>query len=250
VLSNFKPLGTVQRREYVRIPERLPVRYRLLSGSKGGGQFLNGTTNDLSGGGAQLVVRHCKPEVGDLMEMELLLPAEKPVCAVGQVVRVAQPSLPMLNCRTIAIQFTDINPAERDRIIRYVFKRQSEMLDSRRSFVRIKHRVEVSYRRPNKHSFEKGYTIDMSTGGLRLVALSDENFKVGDVLDIWIILSSSTIIGATGEIVWIANGKQPSDNEKQIGLKFTKIDLESRTALAEFLSCAQTADNQLDIKAA
>ncbi|MCL6518692.1 MAG: flagellar brake protein [Armatimonadetes bacterium] len=250
VLSNFKAIGTVQRREYVRVLQKLPIRYRPLSGPKGGGPWFNGITNDLSGGGVQLTVRHCGLEVGDLLEIELFLPGEEPISAVGQVVRSTQGYFSILSGQTIGIKFTEIDSAERDRIVRYVFKKQSEMLDSRRSFVRVRQRVEVSYRRSNKHSFERGYTLDMSTGGLRLVALSGESFNTGDILDIWIVLSNSTIIGATGEVVWVGNGKETSAQEQQIGIKFTKIDSESRALLADFLSGARTEDNQLDDKAA
>jgi hypothetical protein len=48
-------LGPVQRRDFVRVPDRLPVRFRLDDGQDSVRPWWAGITRDISGGGAKII---------------------------------------------------------------------------------------------------------------------------------------------------------------------------------------------------
>jgi PilZ domain len=102
----------VQRREFVRVAATLPS---LLEAIGEDGEPEEGTTIDLSGGGAMLRLRGGRAAAGDAVRVAFELPEEPPVVAIGRVSRSDRDMLSMA--------FDRIPPSDRERLIRFVFSR-------------------------------------------------------------------------------------------------------------------------------
>lgn len=112
----------VQRRNYVRLDDNIPVTiYKLQEEDLTG---FDTVTKDISGGGVRLEIPHAY-ELGTELELHLKLPAAR-IVAVGKVVRCLQLEAPKKGYN-IGIQFTIIEERDRDRIIKYIFDRQREL---------------------------------------------------------------------------------------------------------------------------
>jgi len=124
----------VQRREYVRWPVSLPVTVTVPGGADG----VEGRVLDLSGGGMAVSLPAGREwQQGEEVQVRLQLCPDRPgevVEARARVVRAwnaeasapARPSAPRR--QRVALEFTDIAPAAREAIIRYIFARQREFL--------------------------------------------------------------------------------------------------------------------------
>ncbi len=225
VVANFRDLGIIQRREYVRIRQKLFVRYRAESGRDSLGPWCDAVTSDVSGGGIQLVTTQTdRIAVGDFIEVELFLPDEKPVRAVARVLRVSGSRGRVASSVSLGVQFVQIHPAEQSRIVRYVFKKESEMLDAHREFVPCRQRATIAYERGEGEVCErKGYVREMSMGGVRMAVPDADDLSVGDSLEISIGLGGSGTVKARCEVISLRAGEKGSAREYQIGLKFVKL---------------------------
>lgn len=83
-----------------------------------------GTTTDLSGGGLMF---RCNTvmKLGEQIEITVFL-GEETVKAVGKVVRFVQMPAHTKYKYSVGLEFTEINEKERDKIIKYIFKKQLE----------------------------------------------------------------------------------------------------------------------------
>jgi c-di-GMP-binding flagellar brake protein YcgR len=122
ILEKPQKINRSQRREFVRFGARLPFRYSLFDGL----ETLDANTADISGGGISFTTP-VPPREGSQMRLELELPGEKPVKAVGSVVRVADRSGPIKKRYKVGVTFLVIEEKDRDRIIKYIFARQREL---------------------------------------------------------------------------------------------------------------------------
>jgi len=130
ILSEFADLGMLQRRAYERVPDELPVRLRPEARFDVG--WARGITRDIGGGGVHLVADgNAELQVGDFVEIELVLPGEKPISGVARIVR----SSPVPGSRKlrVALQFGLMDPSERSRIINYVRRKMAEFGRRRRA---------------------------------------------------------------------------------------------------------------------
>lgn len=130
VLSDFQDLGKLQRREYVRVSDKLHVRYRRDTGNKDGEPWSQATANNVSGGGVHIACdRSACIQEKDFAEVEMCLPGCEPLYAIGRVVRVW--SVPG-SSTNMGIEFVQIHPAERRKIVQYVQKKQAVVAASQK----------------------------------------------------------------------------------------------------------------------
>jgi len=118
----------VQRRNYVRVPILLNVTYKL----KDGEAVYNTYTKDISGGGAKIVL----PEylrIRDVIQMRIELPfPESPIDCEGEIVwidkeeRVSGTRSEEIICA--GVKFTLIDEKERERLIRFLFNYQRNLI--------------------------------------------------------------------------------------------------------------------------
>jgi c-di-GMP-binding flagellar brake protein YcgR len=237
VLTDFNDLGAIQRRHYVRIPQKLPVRYRKDTGVDSLSPWFDAVTADISGGGLRLITN--SPEqikVGDFLEIELFLPDEKPIHAVANVVRVS--GGPSLTSTAVGVQFVEIHPADRDRIVGFVFRKETEMGDVRRVSIRSRERVQVSYRKANSQSaWCEGHTFDMSTDGIRIATVDKSVWQAGDLLEIELDIPGIGTVKAVGQVIWNESDSKVSKGSdgSHIEVRFTKISNKSKKAIRAFL---------------
>lgn len=129
-------LESCDRRQFFRLPTALRPRsvYRLVveggAGSPPSEELsptVECTVVDLSEGGCCLSTRDPSVEVGERLGIELDLPQVGRVLARLRVVGIEEPTRERRN-RRLHCQFVDISLANRDRIARFLVRRQLEML--------------------------------------------------------------------------------------------------------------------------
>ncbi|MBI4509207.1 MAG: PilZ domain-containing protein [Deltaproteobacteria bacterium] len=127
LLSLPEQVRSIQRREHVRVEERLPFTFTIVTGTRTK-VALAGETRDISGGGLRCNAETSptvKLAVGVEGDVLLCLPDEMPIRCLAKVVR----------CQTIgppgrlefSIQFLNIPERERSRVIRHVFACQRDL---------------------------------------------------------------------------------------------------------------------------
>jgi c-di-GMP-binding flagellar brake protein YcgR len=126
----FLDMRVLQRREYVRIADKVPVRFRKEERFNMFGPWSVGVTKDISGGGLQIVGKHSGDIAAeDFVEIELSLADGKPAQAIARVVRISSWGAGASN---FAVQFVQIHPADRRQIVQYVMSRQSASIETDR----------------------------------------------------------------------------------------------------------------------
>lgn len=118
----------VQRRSYVRVPILLNVMYRI----KGDEKIYTTYTKDVSGGGIKIVL----PEplrIRDILQVRLELPApESPIDCEGEVVWTDKEEILSGNkleeILYAGVEFTLIDEKERERLIRFLFCYQRNLI--------------------------------------------------------------------------------------------------------------------------
>jgi len=74
---------------------------------------------------------------------------------------------------------------------------------------------------------------DISLGGVRI--LSDDDFKVGQRLELDVLLPDGSTVRCWGEVVWIAPLGEGGPARYDIGLRFTDMDVPDVQRLATVL---------------
>jgi len=118
----------VQRRNYVRVPILLNVTYKL----KDGEAIYNTYTKDISGGGVKIVL----PEylrIRDVFQMRIELPfPESPIDCEGEIVWIDKEEIVSGNRSEeiiyAGVKFTLIDEKERERLIRFLFNYQRNLI--------------------------------------------------------------------------------------------------------------------------
>jgi len=122
VLTGFHDLGMVQNRRYVRVEASLPIRFREDSEPTDTYNWRTATSFNISGGGILMSKEYGSSlHRGSYVDLEINLPEEPPVFAIARVVRetVSYGDLPR-----VGLEFEQIHPEDRRRIIRFVNKRE------------------------------------------------------------------------------------------------------------------------------
>jgi len=237
-ITDLKSLGAIQRREHVRIPVRLPVRFRFDDSRNHMFCWFDGVTRDISGGGMQItgdsqgigsILR------GDLLDLELYLPDQPPIEATGRIVRVPSHDPRLNSTMGFGVQFVRISAGDRSRIVRYVLTKEADMLALRRDFVHCCQLASIEYRCVSEDtdgSYKVANATDMSTSGLRMTVGRDA-VAVGRSLLLSIELLG-VAIETQGEVVWLEDGKSGSVG-MQAGIRFTNVSTKARQCITKFL---------------
>ncbi len=114
----------VQRRDYFRL-RNPPVGAALRIGDNADDPFITARARDLGGGGVALEVSPVEVERDAMVTMRLDIPDFGPIPVVGQVRRAVREGL---NDTVVAVEFVEIRPAHRDRIVSLVFREQTRRL--------------------------------------------------------------------------------------------------------------------------
>lgn len=239
VVTGLKYWGSVQRREHVRISQRLPVRFRLEDGPDGEAPWFEGATQDMSGGGIQIVAETRGIDAivkGDLLEIELYLPEQSPAKAVGQIVRASSPNPLAASHVRFGLQFVEISPGERSRIVRYVLRKQAEILSSRREFTACSRTVPVQYRSISEGASSElrtAHTTEIGLSGLKMAVPKGNPIAVGEKLHLYLAIPDMQTVSAEAEVSWLEEGAGASGSHA--GLKLTSIDRQSQQTISKFL---------------
>jgi c-di-GMP-binding flagellar brake protein YcgR len=115
----------IQRRDYVRIPAKVPVEYMIVSAEQDvtKQKKFKTTSVDISGGGLNLVT-NVPLNKQDLLQLTITLDGE-PIVLNGIVIRTSsQVKLNNLKQTTAGVQFINIQENDREKIIKFVFQWQ------------------------------------------------------------------------------------------------------------------------------
>jgi len=128
VVSKPTQLNRVQRRNFVRFDTILPLKFSLIDGegSAEKPEVFQAGTLDISGGGVGFNTA-LPLQMGIRLQLELGLPGQEPIEAIGTVVRVVDESGPVKKRYQIGVNFLVIEEKDRDRIIRHIFTKQREL---------------------------------------------------------------------------------------------------------------------------
>lgn len=254
VITDLKCLGTAQRREHVRIPERIPVRFRFDDNRRHVFCWFEGVTQDISGGGLQVTTDRSGIDSilrGDLLDLELYLPDQPLVKATGRVART--PSHDSLFRYTIqfGVQFARISAGDRSRIVRHVLRKQADMLASRRDLVHCCQPISVQYYCIGEGisaGHRMAHATDMSVSGLKMTLGMTDAVAVGISLLLRIELPGITI-PVQGEVLWLEDGKSGSSGI-QAGIRFTDISTKAQLEIDRFLEDQDRNDASGESRAA
>jgi c-di-GMP-binding flagellar brake protein YcgR len=139
VVEKPKEIEKTQRRSYIRIEARLPVKMKIVpedeialnvDGKRYVPEDLKGKTwdlltKDVSGSGAKVISKFCVPEDTKIAVI-ISLPEVGDFTTLARVVR-TELANPELGIYWIGVHFIDLSEKERDKIVRFVFKQQIEM---------------------------------------------------------------------------------------------------------------------------
>jgi c-di-GMP-binding flagellar brake protein YcgR len=122
------PINTkrVQRRNFVRLDTRIPMRYMVLDDNMQPlSEEFTATTVDISGGG--LMFTTGSPiEQGNTLEIRVCFDDGTTLTAIGKAVRVID-NVSGQDKKSVGVEFSLIEERERDKIIRFIFNQQREL---------------------------------------------------------------------------------------------------------------------------
>jgi len=236
-VERFSDLGIVQRRKYPRAHIRMPVSFRVEKRGGGEGRWCEGTTVDMSMGGLQIEDTNMTSHVsaGDFVEVKLTLAGKTDVQAICHVVRVQNSG-----ASRFALEFAEIDAGAQEKLARHIERNWLESDSDRRHYVRSKVPIEIRYKCA-KQPMRKTSSNDVSTGGLRMM-VEGKGFAVGEDISLIIELPQKKKLKADGIIVWVGDSWKAEADHWEIGVKFTKMDAQSRDTLAKFLLTVQRGD--------
>ncbi|MBP2642440.1 MAG: ycgR 2 [Firmicutes bacterium] len=113
----------IQLRDFVRFKTLLPIDVSVIDDEGKPGELLRASTKDISGGGICIATRR-ELFSKDKVKMTITFPEGGIVEAVGLVIRVTKPQ--DLDVYWSAIKFIIIKERDREAIIKYIFKKQSQ----------------------------------------------------------------------------------------------------------------------------
>lgn len=122
VISRPFDIKKIQLRAFVRIDTVLPVELQVLS-EDGSEPVFAASTSDISGGGLRAVSKQ-QLQVGTNLKVSLDLPGTGVVQGAGVIVR--EELLPDRVLYAAGIKFTELAEKDRDKIIKYIFRKQLE----------------------------------------------------------------------------------------------------------------------------
>lgn len=120
VIAPPRDFRKIQLRAFVRLETALPVEVKIFGADL---PPVTATTKDIGGGGLQIATKLAL-EPGVRLQIIIDLPGVGRMSTLGDVVRADFDE--RLNISTAGIKFVEISERERDKIIKYIFKKQLE----------------------------------------------------------------------------------------------------------------------------
>ncbi|MGI6778776.1 MAG: flagellar brake protein [Acetivibrionales bacterium] len=120
----------IQRRQFFRFECSVPVRYRVIKSMKPlefeNEDYISTFSRDLSGGG--LSIKLMEPvERKKYVECELILGERRKIVFIGRVLRLTKYGPEEKYNYEIGVEFTQIHPISRDKVIKYIFEQQRKL---------------------------------------------------------------------------------------------------------------------------
>ena len=125
-IRQISPIEKVQRRQFYRLRIVLPVNLKLLD-VKGDAPIIKSYSIDISGNGLRLNIDE-KLDINSMIECNIELSAEETLTIRGKVVRVALDDK-YADKYDIGISFVDIPRKVQDRIVKFIFDKQRELIN-------------------------------------------------------------------------------------------------------------------------
>lgn len=124
-IRQISSIEKIQRRQFYRLKIVLPVEIKLLD-DKEGSTILKGYSVDISGNGLRLNIDQ-KLDVNSIIKCNIKLSSNETLSVKGRVVRVALDNK-FAYKYDIGISFVDIPNATQDRIVKFIFEKQRELI--------------------------------------------------------------------------------------------------------------------------
>ena len=115
-----------QKREWVRVPARLPISRRV-TGTRGKTHVETAETRDLSAGGVSFLSRH-PPALGDRLHVDVELGDRTTVSLAGLVVRVEPPSSESRDTSVVALRLVLVEPTVRQQLMKWVTHEENRQI--------------------------------------------------------------------------------------------------------------------------
>lgn len=124
VIEKPNQLIKIQRRDFVRLPVKLKVRFKTADKDE---PYREGITLDVSGGGT-LFLTTAPVEAGQIIDLEIFLPGRETFTCPGRVIRLLEKAKKEGDNNKIALEFYEITEGKRDKIINFLFEKQREWI--------------------------------------------------------------------------------------------------------------------------
>lgn len=124
-IRQISPIEKIQRRQFYRLKIVLPVEIKILD-DKEDSPILKGYSIDISGNGLRLNIDQ-KLDVNSMIKCNIKLSSNESVSVKGRVVRASLDNK-FAYKYDIGISFVDIPSATQDRIVKFVFEKQRELI--------------------------------------------------------------------------------------------------------------------------
>lgn len=124
-IRQISSIEKIQRRQFYRLKIVLPVEIKILD-NKEGSPILKGYSVDISGNGLRLNIDQ-KLDVNSIIKCNIKLSSNETLSVKGRVVRVALDNK-LAYKYDIGIAFVDIPNATQDRIVKFIFEKQRELI--------------------------------------------------------------------------------------------------------------------------
>lgn len=123
-----------QRRNYVRLPVSLPVRFRPVEEraqhpENFAGDYWEGQTVNISAGGI-LLCTNIQLDYEQKIDIEFDIPGQDNLSCTGHVLRISEGKADKNRSQWVAIQYDNISPADQDKIFKYIFKKERESIQN------------------------------------------------------------------------------------------------------------------------
>lgn len=117
----------VQRRHWVRVASTLDIEYSSISATPESNLTYTGKTIDISGGGVRFITKGAL-EPGEIINLKIYLPSRSPVITKARIIRILEKAKSEGESNKAVLEYSDINENDRERIIKYVFEKQRELI--------------------------------------------------------------------------------------------------------------------------
>jgi c-di-GMP-binding flagellar brake protein YcgR len=122
-------IARIQRREYFRLSYTILVKYRILCDSQKDElpQYNEGYSTDISGGGLCLRTKE-KIRINEMIECKFNIDNDGEIKLLGKVVRVGENNPELIYGQEIGVELKKTSKRDVDRIVRFIFKHQRELI--------------------------------------------------------------------------------------------------------------------------